>query len=345
VVLFAVLITLASCGPSAAQEHTPGLSATAVARDPRPETLTRVAYSAESPFNQKIPPNAKIDPNSPALVQSLVRDARERGIYIVVNKWTVPVYYADAETPRYDVTLTASWAGEFASTMAGTPIPEWARPDPENDGSMVVVDRSTNCEYDFWQAVKRDGHWHAAWANNISIEGTGVYPQGLSARGSGFALLAGTIWPDELERGRIEHALLFSYNFTRSGGPVWPATESDGESTDSGAIPEGARIQLDPSLDLDSLDLTPYEKTIAKALQEYGMILGDNSGGGISFYAIHPMSARYDPYRDLLPLPDPQDGYVPLFNLPVEKFRVLTLGSQDPNPKIALIPTACARMK
>jgi len=311
----------------------------------KPTTLTPIRYSDASPFNQQISPDAEIDPNSATMVQSLAQDARQRGFYMVVDKWTVPIYYADANTPRYNVELTASWAAWFATTMNGAPIPDWAAPDPQDDGSMTIVDLAADCQYDFWQAKKQNGQWSASWGNSLKIDGQGIFPKGLSARGSGFALLAGMIWPDELKNGRIGHALLFSYSYTKSGGPVSPATESDGESLAVDAIPEGARIQLDPALNLDTLNLTPYEKIIAKAMQEYGMILGDNSGGGISLYAISPLSTQGDPYEGILPPPDPQDGFVLLPNIPADKFRVLKLGAQIPDPQIGLAPSGCAEMR
>ena len=295
-------------------------------------------YSDSSPFNQRIPPGAEVDPNSATMVRSLLADADEQGFLIALKKWTVPVYYADASTPHYDVRLTADWAS--ARVMRGVPIPDFAAPDPEDDGEMAIIDTSTGCEYDFWQAEKRDGQWSASWANSIRVDSDGVYPLGLSARGSGFALLAGMIWPDELRSGQIHHALVFSYSFSKDGGPVPPATESDGPSSRSDAIPEGARIQLDPDLDLDSLSLTPYERTVAEALQEYGMILGD-VGGGIELEGIHPMSATNNPYEGILP----DEDYVYLPNIPIERFRVLKLPLQDPDPLIELIPSGCAEME
>jgi hypothetical protein len=42
------------------------------------------------------------------------------------------------------------------------------------------------------------------------------------------------------------HALTFSFDSTKSGGPVWPATESDGRTSTAGAMPEGARLQPAP---------------------------------------------------------------------------------------------------
>jgi hypothetical protein len=148
------------------------------------------------------------------------------------------------------------------------------------------------------------------------------------------------IWPDELEAGEINHALGFSYSYPKAGGPVLPATESDGRSRRRDAIPEGALIQLNPDLDLDTLGLTTYEMTVAKALQDYGMFLGD-IGGGIELEVINSISVQGDPYEGLF---GSQDGkrYVYLNNIPINEFRVLKLGPQDPDPDIELVPSGCA---
>ena len=292
-------------------------------------------YSDSSPFNQKIPGDVEIDPYSDIMLQSL-EDAFEEGeFYIAHKEWTVPVYFSDENTPRYDVQLTANWAP--ARSLRNVPIPDFAQPDPEGDGEMVIIDTSTGCEYDFWQAKKKGDKWVASWANVIPYDGDGIYPKGMSCRGAGFALLAGVIWPQELEKGKIEHALIFSYTFPKSGGPVLPATESDGESDRDDAIPEGARLQLDPDLDLESLNLKPFEKTIAKALQEYGMILGDVGGEGIELEVVHPMSSQDNPYQAILP----DDALVYLSNIPIHRFRVLSLPPQT-DPEVDLVPNRCA---
>lgn len=304
-----------------------------------PDELRRpVLYSAESPFNRRIPVDAEVDPQSALLVRSLTQARNEQSFCLAVKEWTTPVYFADATTPRRDVLLTADWAP--ARRMKGVPIPPWAEPDPEDDGAMVIVDLVTRCEYDFWQAKNHGDRWTASWGNSLRLDGTGVFPKGLSARGSGFALLAGVIWPEELRAGRIDHALVFTYAYCKAGGPVPPATESDGEVRRADAIPEGARVQLDPALDLDRLALEPYERIIARCLQEYGMILGD-SGGGIEIEAIHPKSARGNPYLGLLP-----DGVtVDLPHIPVDRMRVLKLPPQIPEPVLDLVPSGCTELE
>ncbi len=299
-------------------------------------------YAPTSPFNTPIPANASVDPNSSLYIAGLRQVANQRGLTISVQNWTVPAYQADAGTPRHDVQLTESWRA--ADWMLGVPIPAGAAPDPEEDGHMTVLDRATGCEFDLYRARHEGGRWTAGWANTVLSTGSGVYPYAYSMRGSGFANLAGLIWPEELRLGDIRHALMFSYPYTSALGAVAPATESDGQSTRSDALPEGARLQLDPSLDLDSLPLQPNERTIARALQRYGMYLGD-TGNGINLYAVHPQSYPSNPYVGLLPA----EAYPRLPNIPIDRFRVIELGPVTPPSVLRslarLVPTGCATMR
>ncbi len=258
------------------------------------------------------------------------------------KQYSTTVYFANKNTPRYDVELKCGKSWELGvSFIKNVPIPDEAEPSFDSDGSvapkgcgeesdqdneMVIIDIENRCEYDFWQIRKKGKGWIASWGNAISMDGNGIYNKGFSARGSGFSTIGGMIWPDELASGEINHALIFSYPFTKSGGPVLPASESDGESKKDYAIPEGARVRLDPSLDINALHLKPYEKTIAKALQKYGMFLVDNGGDtGIAVYAVDPKSVNGDPYSGILP----DEDYISLSNIPVEAFEVLELLPQN----------------
>ena len=295
-------------------------------------------YAADSPFNQKIPAGAKIDARSAQLVNSVVEVGRKQGFLIALKRWTIPVYFADRNTPRYRVRLKARWAP--ARWFEGVPIPTGAAPDPANDAHMVIIDTDSGCEYDFWQIRKnKRGRWKASWGNSLRTDGDGIFPKGLSARGSGFALPAGMIWPEELAAGRIEHALQFSYNYPKKGGPVSPATESDGTSSRNDAIPEGARLQLDPTLELDGLGLRPYERIIAEALQQYGMFLADH-GGGVELQAVHPLSYQDNPYDGLLP----DRKYVYLDNIPLDRLQVLELPAQIKDPGEQIVQSGCGKL-
>ncbi|MBA2297082.1 MAG: hypothetical protein H0W14_03505 [Actinobacteria bacterium] len=277
-------------------------------------------YADSSPWNSRISADAGVDAGSPAMVDQMLADTTFVGGFpIAVKEWTQPIYSANSATPRVDVTLThLPYAGRV---LSGVPMPAGARPDPSSDGSLVVIDETTGCEYDLARArPNADGSWTAHFASTLPTGGSGFYPFSESPRAAGAGNAAGVIRPEELRAGRIDHALAFTMKNTKAGGPVSPATGSDGWSTASGAVPEGARVQLDPALDLDSLGLNPWQKTIARALQEYGMILID-TGGGLSLQAENSQSTN-EPY----PWGDLSYSYLPTSL--VERFRVLTLSPQ-----------------
>jgi hypothetical protein len=266
------------------------------------------------------------------MVNGMVSLVNQKGLFLAVKEWTVPVYQADASTVRHSVSITASWTS--FRTFSPVPIPSGAAPDPQGDGHLAVIDPSTGCEYDFWQARRTDSRWSASWGNSVSLNGDGSFPGGVGARGSGLALTAGLVRPEELRAGRIHHALIMVHPYTRKGGYVAPATKTDGSSTRPDSVPMGTRIQLDPSLDLDTLGLTPYEKTLARAMQEYGIIVGD-TGGTLSFFAVHPQSYPTNPYTGILP----DRVSVSLPNIPVNRFRVIASGPESTAP--SRLVTAC----
>ncbi|GEM_PF-1464828 len=344
-----VVLFLLACRPlpPAPEEPAPALPSPSPTsgRVPVPGTPSSAGrfFAPSSPFNQPIGPNPPLDPRSDELVLAFADVAVHEGFNVAVRSYAVPVYFADARSPAYQVRLTADWAPwqQFGPVR----IPQGARPDPQDDGHMVIVDREAGCAYEFWQARRVGKQWAASWANAISLEGDGFYPSGGGARAGGSSLLAGLIWPAELEAGRIEHALAFAYGLTKAGGPVPPATASDGWSDDPRALPQGARLQLDPAFDVSTLP--EWQRPIARALQEYGMYLLDTTGGDVSLFAVHPQSFDQDPYDRLIP-PGAWFGATPgarewaRLDIPPDRFRVLRLGPQRPNPE-SLSPPACGR--
>jgi len=309
----------------------------AAAPSPAPAPAAPISTSPFSgpntPFGQRIAADARVHPGSSQMISALASIGR---FNLALENWSVPVYTADARTPRHNVSLTASWS--YYRSMQGVPIPPNAQPDPAGDGHLSVLDPVTGCAYDFWQARRAGSGWSASWGNSLSLNGNGVFAGGLSARGSGFALAAGLVWPQELRDGAINHALVFAFPNTAAGGPVAPASKSDGTSTGSSAIPMGARIQLDPSLDIDRLGLRPYERTIARALQEYGAFVGD-TGGSPTVYAANPISQPAGAYDGLVPA----GASVRLDRIPLDRFRVLATGPQQSN-RYFLNGDGCARM-
>jgi hypothetical protein len=203
-----------------------------------------------------------------------------------------PVWEATASTPHYNVTCTENW-GTCPLAAAPIPIPTSAQASSGSDGSMVVIDWSTRTGYDFWRARKTSSGWTAAWGTVFSIDGMGT--EG-GATGAGMPLLAGMIRTYEIEQGYIDHALTFSTDNACRTVLRYPASKTDGSSSQSNCIPEGARVQLNPSINVDAISgITPAERMIAHALQTYGAYADNNGGAKMAFSFENPVD-RPNPY-------------------------------------------------
>lgn len=303
----------------------------------------RVPYSKTSIWNTPIGPSPKYDVHSAEMVASLVL-SNEGRIITAGPAFNYPVYFADEQTPRWDVpclinrcTIASSDQDIMRTDMVqNVPIPVDAQPGNDTDGRMIIIDTITHTEYNLSKARRTETGWAAGTVSiyNILWDGT---PVGHSSRGSGIPALAGLLRPWEIRQGRIEHALAFGYTETAKEKCVFPASKTDGKSTLPFAIPEGARLQLDPSLsdaDFDQMDLDQSGKIIARALQEYGMILVDTSGS----FKIYVEDLINNPFaQEDWTDPDLNLNKDSVYNIPYTAFRVLKLppGYWEPSEQAA----------
>jgi hypothetical protein len=221
-----------------------------------------------SPWRQTIPSDPQIDPNSEAMIRSVQGD---HALHANLMNYGIPIYTANKDTPTHTVACRRTDYG--ICPFAGWPvaIPDGAEPNSGSDGVLVSVEEDSGIIFEFWQATHDGDAWTTAFAAVNSLRGSGW---GGAATGSGASRLAGVIRIGEIEAGEIPHALALQSN---NACPTFrpPALKSDGTSTRPDCIPEGARLQLDPSLDLDALNLRPGELAVARAMQRYGGYLMD----------------------------------------------------------------------
>jgi hypothetical protein len=247
------------------------------ARAPVASGATR-PFASSSPFNLRIKAAPALDRNSAAMV---ARAARRGAVYANLYAYGIPIYTASSTTPRYRV--TCAMEGEWGScplSQRPMPIPVGARPSTGSDGVLTVIDPQTNTVGEYWQAARAGGTWTASWGAVNSLSGSGW---GGGSTGAGASRLAGVIRVAEIKRGVIEHALVLQSDNVCSRVVRPPALKTDGTSTRSDCIPEGSRLQLDPSIDLRTMrGLTPAERTVARAMQIYGGYLIDRGGTSLS---------------------------------------------------------------
>jgi hypothetical protein len=108
-------------------------------------------------------------------------------------------------------------------------------------------------------------------------------------------VIGGTMLISELESGRIRHALAVDLPAPRAREYSWPAQRTDGTGP-PGSIPEGAQLRLPADLNLKALDLPPLTLMMAQAVKRRGMIVRDQSGTAIGFFAEDPPASTVDPY-------------------------------------------------
>ncbi len=157
-----------------------------------------------------------------------------------------------------------------------------------NDGHLVVVDTSTGYYYDFWKLyVNSSGQPTSTNVGGLArgaLSGNGT-PGHTASKITG---LAGDIMPGELDCATcLNHALSLIVPSSMNSnlvGTQAPAMKTDG--TVRGALfREGAKIRFDPSINVSSLTASTAVKAILRALQLYGGVITDQTGGSqMAFY-------------------------------------------------------------
>lgn len=251
-----------------------------------------------------IPAAPVLDSNSANIVSVLATQKHS----IATDKFAAKLVHpaeVSGSTPRYDVTFANATGGSSGLNWGPDPFGALTMPIPDGtesnippgdltwvDGHIAVGDPTTNRIFALWQAVHTEGDpdpWDATWGGDpVALDGDGRENPAVGiSTGAGISRFAGPIRLSEIAAGVIEHALIFGSNAVTVRGSnlegtnwVYPATTTDGENEAAAAhtIREGARVQLDPSIDLDAIPgITPIELMIGRALQIYGAYCGDET--------------------------------------------------------------------
>lgn len=231
-------------------------------------------FAADSIWNTPLSVTATVDPRSGAWVSQL--DAAVTGVSMNSSTWTTTVYNAPTGTPTTNIAITNN-----GKTLTVPWQSSWV-PTSDSDAHIAIIDDATKCLYEF-QSFNKAGKTAIASASYHVATGSGSHVAGPAHSGGEMSYLAGMITPQDMSAGVIDHALRFAIP---NNAPtfVYPGTRSDG-STLAG-VPEGIRMRLDPSVDVNdpSLGLTSSQKMVARALQTYGGFNADKSSS-FSLYA------------------------------------------------------------
>jgi hypothetical protein len=280
---------------------------------PPTESLAPFRLFAPTSFWNETPSaEAPLDPSSNEVVGAFdaqitkEEEARTGSVNILTTSWSVPIYTVPATQPTVKVAYVGGGVSPaLQSAWDAVPLPADAQPAAGTDKHLVVWQPSTDRLWEFWHLEQVGSGWQADWGGAIEhvSSSSGAYgPKAWrranpywGASASSLSIAGGLITLEDLERGQINHALAMGIPDVRAGVYASPAQRTDGTSSSSLSLPEGAHLRLDPKLDLAALHLPRLTLMIAEAAQRYGIFIRDTTGQ-VTFYAQDPPPTEASPY-------------------------------------------------
>jgi hypothetical protein len=235
-------------------------------------------------WNTPLPRRPAVDPRSGEKIGYWLSQIRHPNM--VLRAYATAIAIARPGSARYRIACTVHPCPNL-HRYGRVPIPAGTRADVDSDGHLAIWDPVKRREWDLWMSKCPEACGQAGTGGAFSTK-TLVPNVRYSANAAGFPLLAGIVHPEEIRAGRIDHPLVFAAPNVGKGR-VCPARHDDGDNPDPRALKEGTLLQLDPGIRVSSLPIAEWERTIARALQQYGMYLVDQ-GGTLSIGAENPIN-------------------------------------------------------
>jgi hypothetical protein len=238
-------------------------------------------------------------------VESAAKDAQSDSIIAALQMrgwgagrlqidFSIDVLCAPESTPLRSFTKTDNYFPDECDD-AQVPVPGGGHVEGEDgyecihggDCHLIVISAKTLKLYEQWVAsIDAQDHYSggclAVWDLQRAYSPTLRGDQCSSAYAAGLPIAPLLFDADEVAAGEIRHAVRFALPNThiRNRTYVRPATHATGAaSAGTDGVPYGARLRLRADYPLNSLP-NDGARTVARALQRYGMILAD--GGNIA---------------------------------------------------------------
>lgn len=250
------------------------------------------AFTAGSWWNSPLPADPPENPHEAAILNFLSTAPQSGAGCLTLagagdNRWGHPIYWARPSDPAYSVSGISS--DSRPPELDSLRMPVSAQPAGNSDGTMSVFDRAkgyvvalTDAEFD-----DDSEEWSASGATVTYLKSNGLLaatgrsdePRNVGThRGNNGATMA-VRW-DMVKAGAVTHVLKIASGPEVADRSVFPMVGSDGdyEGSDPGVPPQGLRLRVKPSIDLSRLNLHPQALVIARALQRYGVYIGDSGG-------------------------------------------------------------------
>lgn len=282
-------------------------------------TLDGRLYSPDSPWNTPIPASPPIHPDSVHMITGVWTDSgghphawsavpgyaysawlgpRQNVGRTLIHLGTVPLVTLSLDFPSRGVQLFQApipshlvWHQDFASSDN-----EHRTMLQLDDGSSWLLYQLTPPGVTPIVGGAADGNWHARGVEH-RVPGWTGRGDGYKADGNPYgtgsaskmAMDGGLITGQDMQGcpvgGHLEHALNLNISNTVAAGQahpryVRPAAAGDGTTQTNVGVPVGARIQLDPAVNVDAWPSVTkeWQRQLLRTLQVYGGIVTDTAG-------------------------------------------------------------------
>jgi hypothetical protein len=243
-----------------------------------------------------LPANAKSLPNQAAWNQDISkapRDPRSAAYIAYINSQGGEHLHPDFGSPRpYGFPFAVVGPGQRKLPVNYTaygdesdrgpfPVPAGAPVEGGNgsdgDRHVLTVDKGSCKLYELYRAFyvpRPKPHWNADSGVAWDLRSTALRPEGwTSADAAGLPIFPGLVRYDEVAAGELEHAIRVTFESTRDAY-LHPAVHCAGDTASAAAPPMGLRLRLKAGYGLGRF--SGHARTIAEAMQRYGLIVADN---------------------------------------------------------------------
>ena len=156
----------------------------------------------------------------------------------------------------------------------GPDTPIEGGPSSTGDRHALMIDKDTCVLYELYDANWNGGHPTAGSGAVFNLNSNALRPATwTSADAAGLPILPGLLRLDEVQSGRVDHAIRFTVQRTDKSF-IWPARHQAGSANDPNLPPMGARFRL--RADFNMAGYRPDTQVVLRAMQHYGLILADN---------------------------------------------------------------------
>ena len=255
---------------SYAQASTPTPAATADS-----SATTTIAgcavFPADNPWNQDVS-KLPLDPHSAQIIKAISSGGDE---YLHADfgsepDYGIPFIVVDGTQPKVPINFV-EYGDE--SDPGPYPVPLTAPVEAGDDHHVLVVDKDNCILYELYHAEQVGKGWNAGSGAIFDLRSNKLRPDGwTSTDAAGLPIFAGLAKYDEVQSGKITHALRFTVEET-SGGFIHPATHQVSDANSPTLPVMGMRLRLKTSFDTSKF--TGDSKVILEGLKQYGMIVAD----------------------------------------------------------------------